>query len=225
MRKLSLKGAVVTVKNRSVVILGGGGHASVVADCLRLLHYNIEGYVSCESQSLVENLRWLGNDDVFCQTYKPDEVRLVNGLGMTRSDRRRSSLFQNYRDLGYRFINLIHPSAIIAGNVRISPDSGVQIMAGSIIQTGASIGPNVLINTGAIIEHHAEIAGGAHIAPGAVICGGARIGKNAFIGARSTVIQGVNIGEDVTVGAGAVVISDVMDRTTVVGVPAKGGQS
>jgi UDP-perosamine 4-acetyltransferase len=209
------------MEDQPIVILGGGGHAAVVWDCLKLLGRRVEGYVALEPQDTLRGLPWLGDDKQFCRSYTPSRVSLMNGIGMVRAGRARGDLFRKYEAMGYRFVNLIHPSAVISAQARIQPDSGVQIMAGSIVQTDAMIGPNVLINTRAVIEHHAEIGSGVHIAPGSVICGGVRIGKDTLVGAGSTVIQGVRIGDEVTVGAGSVVLRDVPDRVTIMGVPAK----
>jgi len=54
-----------------------------------------------------------------------------------------------------------------------------------------------------------------------VLCGNVKVGTRSFIGANSVIKQGVTIGDDVIVGAGSVVISDIQNRTTVVGNPAR----
>jgi serine O-acetyltransferase len=47
------------------------------------------------------------------------------------------------------------------------------------------------------------------------------IGDNVFIGAGARVLGGIRVGSNASIGAGAVVVSDVADRATVVGVPAR----
>ena len=60
-----------------------------------------------------------------------------------------------------------------------------------------------------------------HVCPGSNLGGNVKVGARSWVGIGSAVKQGVSLGADVTVGAGAVVISDIPDRSVVVGVPAK----
>ena len=61
----------------------------------------------------------------------------------------------------------------------------------------AEIKKGVIINTGAIVEHECIINDYAHIAPGAVLAGSVFVGANSFIGANAVVKQGVKIGKNV----------------------------
>jgi acetyltransferase-like isoleucine patch superfamily enzyme len=47
------------------------------------------------------------------------------------------------------------------------------------------------------------------------------IEDNVLIGANATVLAGVHIGKNAIIGAGSVVTKDVLENTTVVGVPAR----
>ena len=76
---------------------------------------------------------------------------------------------------------------------------GTVIMAGAIIQPHVKIGRHVIINTGATVDHDCIIEDYAHIAPGAHLCGNVRIGEGALIGV------GVGIEPCVTIPAWSVV--------------------
>jgi sugar O-acyltransferase (sialic acid O-acetyltransferase NeuD family) len=112
-----------------------------------------------------------------------------------------------------------HTSALVDDNVLI--DIGTQIIHGSIIQTGCSIGKHTILNTSASIDHDCIIGDFCHIAPRVTICGNVRVGEGTLIGAGATIIPGVNIGKWTIIGAGTVVIQDVPDYATVVGNPGK----
>ena len=83
-------------------------------------------------------------------------------------------------------------------------------MAGAIIQPGARIGCNVLVNTRAVVEHDCMVGDHAHIAPGAFLlrchCRSAKTPMSAR--ARSFCV-GVNVGAGSVVAAGAVVARTV----------------
>jgi UDP-perosamine 4-acetyltransferase len=206
--------------NRDLLLLGTGGHAQVLFSLIQKEGAPLKGAIApgqCGSFSF-GSIPILG-DDQYLKSLEPNSVRLVNGIGSVGLSDRRHEIFLEFVQLGFSFRSVIDSSTKVFSF--IDPHSGIQIMAGAIVQIGAEIGGNVLINTGVIVEHHCKIEDGVHIASGAILCGGVRVGKGSFIGAGSTVIQAIKIGEGVTVGAGSVVIRDVPDFATVVGNPAK----
>lgn len=205
--------------NRPVIILGGGGHSNVCWDLLLQLSARVIGIaMPDETATEINGIPVIGNDNDVLR-YLPESVYLVNGLGSIGSANLRKRVFDFFHERGYQFATIIHPSAVIANNVHI--EQGVQIMAGSIIQTGTSIGVNTIINTKASIDHDCIIGPHAHISPGATLCGSVEIGSEVHIGAGTTVIQGVHINRNSLVGAGSLVIKNVAVGQKVYGVPAK----
>lgn len=202
--------------SRPVIIVGGGGHARVLIDVLLLQSAEIIGI----SDPALEpgshgpfGLAVLGDNEAISD-YPPDSVELVNGIGSTHSTLKRRQVYELFCARNYRFASIIHPSAIIAREVSVG--DGVQIMAGSVIQTGTVIGCNTIINTGAKIDHDCRIGDHVHIAPGAVLSGGVVIDDCSHIGAGASVIQSVHIGRDCLVGAGTVALRDAPDGAKVI---------
>lgn len=202
-----------------IVVLGGGGHAKVLIEALLLRHREVLGYTSLDGDGkTVLGIARLGDDEAVLE-YAPDTLRLVNGVGSIASASSHKRLFDQFQNKGYRFEDVIHPSAVIAADVRLG--EGVQIMAGAVVQPGSRVGVNALVNTGAVVDHDCDIGAHVHIAPGAVLSGGVRIKDEAHVGTGAVVIQGLMIGAGSIVGAGAVVVRDVPPGVTVVGVPGK----
>ena len=94
-------------------------------------------------------------------------------------------------------------------------------MPGAVVNSGAVIGANCIINSGAVVEHDCRIGDHAHISPGAALGGGVTVGQFSQIGLGAVLLPGSTVGEESVVGAGAVVLDVVPAGSTVVGVPAR----
>lgn len=201
-----------------IVFLGGGGHAKVLMETLLLQGRDVIGYTSLKDESGGLQVNRLGDDRVLAG-YDPETILLVNAIGSIKSTLNRRRLFEQFQNNHYHFASVIHPAAVVASDVRIP--EGVQIMAGSVVQPGTSLGENTIVNTGALIDHDCVIGAHAHIAPGVVLSGGVHVAEGAHIGTGAVVIQGVAIGANSLVGAGAVIVRDVPPGVTVVGAPGR----
>jgi acetyltransferase-like isoleucine patch superfamily enzyme len=93
-------------------------------------------------------------------------------------------------------------------------------MAGVVINTGSRIGRFVIVNTGATVDHDNLIEDGVHISPGCHLAGNVICRADAFIGTGASIIPRIQIGARVVIGAGAAVISDVPPDVLAVGCPA-----
>ncbi|MFZ3091395.1 MAG: acetyltransferase [Nitrospirota bacterium] len=207
---------------KKIILLGGGGHARVLIDLIiGCSEYDIAGILDpqIEKGTEVSGIIVLGSDDMLSELFDRGIKDVCIAVGSIKDNNKRWMLYEKVKQIGFSVPALIHPKAVIAGDLQIS--EGVQIMAGSVIQTGSSIGENTIINTGAVIDHDNKVGRHVHICPGAVVSGGCIINDSAFIGAGATVIQGIRIGKNAIVAAGSVVINDVPDNSTVIGVPAK----
>ncbi len=195
--------------NEPLLILGGGGHASVLVDILRQQNRDIVGVVtpslSAERQVFKGILHFSSDDDVL--NFNTSEIKLVNGIGSLPQQTLRTKIYEKFSQLGYEFETVIDHKAVISSYAKLG--DGVQIMAGAIVQTGAIIGNNCIINTGAIIEHDCNIGEHNHIAPRATLSGQVKTKNNVHVGTGASVIQSVTLGERVIVGAGAAITQDI----------------
>ncbi len=206
---------------KPLIVIGSGGHAKVLIATARAAGRSVLFATDSQTSrhgSMIDDVVVAG-DDSFILKHSPDEVELVNAIGSASNLSLRYKIGQHWTNAGYRFATLIHPSAIIEGSVQLG--SGVQCLAGVVLQTDLVIGNETIINTKASVDHDCIIGNCVHISPGATLCGSITVGDRTHIGAGSTIIQGVRIGSDVLIGAGAVVLKDVANGATVVGVPAR----
>ena len=195
--------------NRSVLLIGGGGHAKVLFDILSSQDFKIDAVVSPEidqSFSLFKNVKHLKDDSAILQ-YNSDDVLLVNGVGSLPGNFLRASIFEKFYKHSYEFLTVKSEYSMVSNFCYLG--MGVQIMPGAIINAGAKIGDNTIINSGAIIEHDCRVGKNNHIAPGAVLCGQSCTKENVHVGTGASVIQGITIEENAVVAAGTSVVRDV----------------
>jgi UDP-perosamine 4-acetyltransferase len=210
----------MSTEPRPAIILGGGGHARVLADCLQLAGRTVLGFTAPERlPPLAPGIEWLG-DDTALAGHDPAAVALVNGLGSVGRTAARQQLFEELTAKGYDFAAVRHPTATLSG-LDVAIGAGCQLLAGSLVGPGARLGDNVLLNSRAVVEHDCEVGDHCHVATGAILCGGCQVGSGVHVGAGATVIQGITIGNGAIIAAGAVVTKNVEPLTLVAGVPGR----
>ena len=99
----------------------------------------------------------------------------------------------------------IHPGAKISDDLFIDHGTGV------VIGETAVIGHNVILFHGVTLGGTGKQKGKRH----------PTVKNNVFIGSGAKILGNITIGNNVKIGANAVVLKDVIDNTTVVGIPAK----
>ncbi|MGY1709487.1 acetyltransferase [Geodermatophilus sp. SYSU D00758] len=196
-------------------VYGAGGHAQVVIDVLRAQgirvrrQYNDRPEVQHPaSTDVVPGIRRVGVDE-----FPPIEVPVVLAVGINGERAELAGM------LDARFGQAVHPSAIVASSARIG--EGTVVLHGAVLQPNASVGRHVLVNTAASIDHDCVVGDYAHVSPHATLCGHVSVGEGTHIGAGAVLIPKVRVGRWCRIGAGAVVVSDVPDRCTAVGNPAR----
>jgi len=202
---------------KHLMLIGAGGHGRVAADIAAILGYR-------PIEFLDNNWPEVQKNEIWPVVGRPDNERLSEtvssgaevfvSVGDNKVRQQLSELL-----IGANVQRLVHPSAIISANARIS--EGTIIVAGVIVNAFAIIGNGVILNTACTIDHDCQIGDYAHISPGVNLAGNVSVGARSWIGIGAAIKEGVIIGKDVMIGAGAVVIKDVADGSKVAGVPAR----
>lgn len=199
----------------SVILIGNGGHASVLREILTLNAIDLVGVV--DEVNGTDDPLYIGNDEAFLRRASDfSKCMLVNGVGSIKSTSLRRGIYKRYKEAGFQFMTLIHPSAVISKGAVIK--EGAHVMAGCVLQTGSEICENVIINTRSSLDHDCIIGKHSHIAPGCTLSGGVHVGENCHIGTGSIFIQSVEIGDNILVRAGSVVIKNIDANQKVSGV-------
>lgn len=201
------------VKPLPIVMIGGGGHASVLVDLLKRQNRDIVAVISPDDVSqraVFAGMLHLSQDSDI-QRFAPESVLLVNGVGILPKSGVREKITQYFLELGYRFERVIDNSALVSEFVELG--EGVQIFANATVQTGAKVGDFSVVNTGAVVEHDCLIGAHNHVAPNATLCGQVTTGHRCYIGANATVLQSLALGDTVIVGAGAIVTKPLSPKS------------
>lgn len=197
---------------RSIVVLGAGGHGSVVVDTILALGWSVVAVY--DDDEALHGTTVLGAP-VVGSIADADAVGFGAVVAVADNGIRR----QIVKRVHLPFQSVVHPAAMVGRDVTIG--DGTVVFAGSAIQPGARIGMHCIVNTGAQIDHHSTVDDFAHVGPGATLCGRVAIEASVLIGAASVVLPGASVGHDSVVGAGAVVARDIAANSRVKGSPAR----
>ncbi len=114
----------------------------------------------------------LGGDELLPGLAEQGVDSFVVGLGSVGDSSIRQKLYHYGLKMGMEVLSVCHPAAVLS--LRASYGRGGQFLPGSIVNAGAVIGENVIINSGAIIEHDCQIGDHVHVATGAHLSGTVR---------------------------------------------------
>lgn len=205
------------MSEQALLLVGGGGHASVVCAACARAGLMIAGVLDDAETALADEHGHVG--DLGQLGWALDHTA-QNGWVLALGDlgTRRRFLDEHGQRRTEQASTVVDPDAtLVASEI----GRGVFVGARSVVQARARVGDHAIVNTGAIVEHDCAIGENVHVAPGAVLGGGVTVGDDTLIGLGAKVKPGVTIGSGATVGFGAVVLADVGDGETVVGNPAR----
>ena len=115
------------------------------------------------------------------------------------------------------FFTLIQPGAFIHPNAIIN--QGCIILAGAIIQNDCLIEELCIIGSGAVLEHDTHIGKFCNVGPGVKAGGKLKMEDGSVLGIGATLKQGIHIGQNSVIGAGSLVLKDIPDCVTAFGNP------
>ena len=200
---------------KSLVIVGSGAVAAEITSLIDDSQYGasygieIKGYLDLNDEYIEKyeyKKPYLGTIDV----YLPEENDVfIVAIGNTTYRKENAN---RIIAKGGKFINLIHPTCIIANTAEIGK--------GNIINPFSMIGPKVRMGNFNVITSYSFIShdciiGGYNSFSTAGLCGHVEVGDENTFNIRSTVIPHIKIGSRNLIQAGMIVDKDINNDTTV----------
>jgi sugar O-acyltransferase (sialic acid O-acetyltransferase NeuD family) len=183
------------VRDNSIVIIGGGGHGKAVIELLRAIGtFHIVGILDdgIEPKKEILGVPVLGSVSSLKELSKLGLKYAVNAVGGISRMQNRKDIFDMITDAGLSNPPLIHPRAFIEPSSTIS--DGVQIFPLAYVGSLAKIGFGCIINTGAIVSHDCVLEDYVNLSPHATLAGEVHVGELTLIGMGATINLRVHIG-------------------------------
>ena len=206
---------------RSIVILGSTGPEIVkllaAIESRGLADFKVRGFLDDDPArhgAVFMGYPILGGSDLVGS--ESGDTLVINNVAKTTALRHR--VWKRLEGMNAQFYTAIHPDV----DTRYT-----SIGAGSIVQEGVIMGPNVAVGQQSIvcfrsiIAHDSSVGDCSFLAPGVVLNGRVKVLEGAFISAGAIILPNVTVGEWSMVGAGSVVATDVPPHCTVFGSPAR----
>lgn len=197
--------------SEQIIVIGGGGHAKVVIDCILSAGDTVAGILddSLAVGGTVLDIPVLGKTQDYVGFA---DKKFIVAIGNNAVRRRLAEA------MDVEWYTAVHPRATVSQYAKLG--KGSVVMPGAVINAGANIGNHCIINTGAVVEHDNRIGDYVHISPAASLGGTVAVGDSTHVGIGASVKNNITICGGCIIGAGAVVVKDITECGVYDGVPA-----
>lgn len=186
-----------TENKEKLLLVGAGGFGRVVLE-------HAEREYSCAflddgAATSADGIPVIGNTDDIESLF--GEYRLL--LVTIGNNALREKLYKRAEALGYKFPNIVVPSAYISPYAKLG--SGLVILNNAVVQNNASIGDGTILNPGVEAHHDSTIGNYCLIYTNSVVRSLTHVGDRAWIGSTCTISTGAEVAADAVIKDGETV--------------------
>jgi len=187
---------------KEIILIGCGGHARSLIEVIESSDdYRIAGLIGCPNEvgSKIFGYSVIGSDSDL-RDIRQRIFYAVLAIGQIGLSSKRKDIATYLEELKFTMPTISAKSSIVSNHASLG--IGVTIFHGAIVNAGAIIGNNCILNSRALIEHDVTIGAQCHISTGVIINGGVSIGSGSFIGSNAMVREGLKIPSNTVISAG-----------------------
>ena len=206
------------MNHKNLILIGGGGHCKSVIDVAESAGYNILGVLDMPEEvgKSVLDYKVIGTDDDIPKYV--DNAEFIITVGFIKNHAIRVRIYNKVKEAGGSLATIVASTAHVSRYATLG--EGSVVMHQAVVNAGAQVGANCIINTFCNIEHDAVIGDQCHISTGTMVNGDCKVGERVFIGSQSVLANGITVGDDIIIGAGSVVRKSIYDKGVYAGNPA-----
>jgi len=201
------------MKRQPILLIGAGGHCRSCVDVIEQEgRWDIAGLVGQKAEigASVLGYKVIASDAELADLVKDYPYALIT-LGHIFTPNLRAQLFHDARRLGFTLPVVVSPRAHVSRHASIG--DGTVVFHGAIVNAGARIGMNCIVNSQALVEHDVTVGDHSHVSTGAILNGDVRVGACSFVGSASVVKQGLTLGDHSFLGMGIALKRDLDSHT------------
>ena len=180
--------------SEKIILIGGGGHCKSCIDVIeRQGRFDIAGVVERPGHTEAGKILGypiFGSDDDLSELRKRFNYAMIT-VGQIETPEPRIRLHGLLKKLAFSLPVIVSSIAYVSSHAVI--EEGTIVMHQALVNAGARIGANCIINTKALVEHDAVVEDHCHISTGAIVNGGVRIGAGSFYGSNSVSKQNTSV--------------------------------
>ncbi|MEG2606084.1 MAG: acetyltransferase [Mucinivorans sp.] len=203
---------------KPLILIGGGGHCKSVIQAAESAQREIAGVLDVKANVGHDILgyRVIGTDDDIAQYAA--QYEFVITVGHIKDCAIRQAIDQKIAQADGTLATIVAGRASVSRHATIGP--GTVVLQGAMVNAGARVGRNCIINTLSNVEHDAVVGDFCHISTGAMVNGDCTVGENTFLGSQSVMLNGASICAGCVVAAASFVRKPLKVRGIYAGNPA-----
>lgn len=210
--------------HKKLLIIGGDGHGSVIASCIKDNQHRygdyewvVEGFLN-DYYDRIDNYPVLGGTNDIAK-FVSQGYYFAWGIHLIGRNAETFEAFNRIRVPQERLATIIHHSAFIGENVILDP--GCFVMANTYIAPRTHIGMCTMIKANVNVGHDVECGPLCHFAMGSIVGSFTHLGVCANVAIGSVVLEHCNIGDFSMLGAHSLLTHNIPAGDIYVGSPAK----